>query len=398
MKRSPPVLGVISLSLMGLFDGAHADEGDAFNFHIGQGVRYESNLYRLADENTAPEGKQSDTVSETTVGVKFDRIYGRQDLLADVNLLSERFSVHSNLNHDSPDARFAWEWQLGNRWSGDFSHSYRESLLGFDEASGRTQNLNTYVRSHASADFWWHPSWATGAGVTRATSRFDDVRQAAGEFDTDTVDVNLTYRPATGNRAVLTLRDTDGLYPNRPSVAGSIRDYRQREVRLSGEWQITGATHLSGFIGRTRVEYRLAPERDFSGTIGRIGVLWNATAKSSLALSVRREIGAQQDVAANFAVTEAVTLTPRWAISDKVAVGAGFEWRRRDFRGDPELGSVSTRPKPTDRSYRYGLFAEYRPMRALSFSLSVQHQGRQGSDSLMGYSANVVDLSANLEF
>jgi len=400
MKRSAPILCAIPMALLCSFDEARADEGDALNFSVSQAIRYESNLYRLADDEEAPERKRHDTVSETGVGMKFDRLYGRQRILVDLNLLSARYAIHGDLDHDSPDARLAWEWEFGNRWSGVVSQTYRERLIGFDEASGAKRNINAYSRSLVSADYWWHPRWAIGAGFARTRSRFDEAVSDASEFDANTVDLNLTYRPPTpGNRAVLTLRNTDGQYPNRPPVAGSIRDYRQQEVRLGGEWQLTGATRLSGYIGQTRVDYRLAPNRDFSGAIGRLGVVWKPTVKTSVDLSVRREVGAQQDVAANYAITDAVLLAPKWSVSDKVTLGAGLEWRRRDYDGDPQLGgSGATRSKPSDSSYRYGLHAEYQPIRALTLGLGLQRQVRDGSNSLSGYEANMAELSARFQF
>ena len=399
MKHSTPIVGVISVSLICLLDAARADEGDALNFYVGQAFRHESNLFRVADESAAPDGKQYDRISETTVGLKFDRTYGRQHIFADLSLLSERFDVHSKLNHDSPDIRLGLGWELGNRWSGVVSHSYQESLIGFDETAARERNLNTYERSLATADFWWHPRWATGVGVARTRNRFDQDELAQSEFESHSVEANLTYRPPTGNRVILTLRDTDGEYPNRPAVAGSIREYRQREVRLGGEWQLTGATGLTGFIGRTRVEYEHAPDRDFSGTIGRISVLWRPTVKTSVEATVRREVGAQQDRTTNYAIVDAVTLSPRWLVTEKVAVGAGLEWRRRDFRGEPLLpGLEPIRGKAAERSHRYRLYAEYRPMRALTLELNLQRQVRRGSNSFSGYSANIAEVSANFEF
>ncbi|BAL23271.1 hypothetical protein AZKH_0935 [Azoarcus sp. KH32C] len=360
-------------------------------------MRYESNLYRLSDGEAAPEGRKSDTVSETGLGLKFDRVYGRQHLLADLDFVSARYAIHKDLNHDSPDALLSWDWALGNRWSGVLSYLYRESLTGFDEAGGTTPSLNQYSRAQATADYWFHPSWAVGLGFAHTRNRFDGFERDVAEYDADTVDANLTYRPATGNRLVLTLRDTEGQYPNRPAVEESIRDYRQQEVRLGGDWQLTGATRLSGFIGRTRVDYRLAPDRDFTGTIGRLAVIWEPTVKTSLTAAVRREIGAQQDLAANYAVTEAISVSPRWKVSDKVTLGAGMEWRRRDFRGEP-LGGDSTQARPTDRSRRYGLTAEYKPLRALSVALGLQRQVRDGSNQVGGYAANIADLSLHFQF
>lgn len=389
---------VVAVAVMLLGDGAGADEPDVVQFQFSQGFTYEDNLYRLADQESAPGGKRHDIVSETGVGLKFERRYSRQYVLADLNLVRARYAIHNELDHDSPDARLVWEWGLGERWSGTLSHSHVERLTGFDEAGGTARNLNVYRRSLAGAHYRWHPRWGVGFGLARTESRFDEELGDVAEFHADTLDLNLTYRPPTGNRAVLTLRDTDGAYPNRPALPGSIRDYRQQEVRLGAEWQVTGATRFTGFVGQTRVAYSLAPERDFSGTIGRLGLVWEATTKTSVAVSVRREIGARQDTAANYAITEAVSLVPKWALSDKVALGAGFEWRRRDYGGDAAADDGIVQAKGVDSSYRYGLHAEYRPMPALSFAVRVQRRERDASNSIGGYSADTADVSMRFRF
>lgn len=389
----------IAAATWGLTAGAvHADEGDAFNVVLRQAIRYESNLYRLESGAPAPGDTRHDTVSETGAALVFDRRYGRQRILADLGITSARYAEHGNLDHDSPEARAAWEWALGNRWSGMLGHVYRERLTDFDETSGLRRNINSYSRSSVSADYWWHPRWATGAAFEHTRSRFDREDRDAAEFDADTVDVNLTYRPPTGNKAVLTLRDTRGQYVNRPAAEGSIRDYRQQEVRLAGDWQLTGATKLSGFIGRTRVEYRFASNRDFTGTIGRLGLLWSPTVKTSVALGVRREVGAQQDAAANYAVTEALSLVPKWAISSKLTLGASAEWRRRDYGGDPDFPVEPGSSRGTERSRRHGLLLEYRPIKALGLHLGVHRQERLRAERVRPYSTDIVEVSAQFRF
>lgn len=399
MKPSWPILSVVPLVLAVGVDGALADEGDALNFYVSQSFRYEDNLYRLSDGAEAPRGTRHDTISTSGVGLRFDQEYSRQRLRAEVGLTSSRYMEHSDLDHDSPDVRLYWDWQVGNRWSGLVSHMYRESMTGFDEVRGSELNINTYVRSAATADFWWHPRWATGVGFARTKSRFDEENSRIGDFDANTVDFNLTYRPPTENRVVLTVRETTGRYPNRAAEAGSIRDYEQHEVRLGSEWQLTGATRVSGFVGRTRLEYRFAPNRDFVGTTGRLGIDWKATAKTSVSLSVRREVGAQQDVAANYAITEAVVLAPKWALTDKMILGAGLEWRRRDYGGDPQLQTSNiVASRDADSSHRYGLSLEYKPLRALTFLLTLQKQKRNASEVLNRYEASSAALSMRFLF
>ncbi|PKO55671.1 MAG: hypothetical protein CVU28_05655, partial [Betaproteobacteria bacterium HGW-Betaproteobacteria-21] len=366
---------------------AMADEADALNFTVSQAAYYESNLYKLADGAQAPGGKRHDRIAITGLGAAFDRVYSRQRLRAALDVKHTSYAIHDYLDYTAPDARLAWDWQVGNHFSGLLSHDYRESLAGFEDVVGVQQTILLYSRTGASANYWWHPNWAAGLGVSSAQSRYKDDARPTSELDARDLDFNLTYRPASGNTVVLTLRQTDGRYPGRPAVAGSIRDYQQRDYRLRGEWRLTGATVISGYLGHTGRSYELAPNRDFSGVTGRLALQWVPTAKTSINVSWRRELGADQDLFNNYAVTNAITLAPNWAITEKIRLGATLEYSKRDYGGDPELGFDGTDSTGEDRTRRYGLNLQYQPMRALQLIAGVQKERRTSALAAREYEA-----------
>lgn len=388
----------LPLLLLPLAGGLRAAEGDALQWRVSQSLYYEDNLYRLADGASAPEGQRDDTISLTSLGLSFDREYSRQRLRADVDLSHAAYAAHDNLDYTAPDVSVAWDWRLGNHWSGTFSHAYAESLAGFEDVAGTDQVIRLRTRSGVSANYWWHPDWAIGVGMSRVQNRYQDNARPASENDTRAVDLNLTYRPATGNRVVLTLRQTDGRYPNRPAVAGSIREYTQRDGRIAGDWRLTGALRLSGDVGFTERRYDLAPSRDFTGVTGRVAANWQPTAKTSVELSWRREIGAEEDLVSNYAVTRVLRLAPRWAITDKMSLGGFIERSSRDYGGDPELGFDGLVPVRDDTSRRYGLTLSYQPIRALSLSLGVQHQRRSSDIASREYEADSAWVSGTFIF
>lgn len=390
---------LIALAVPSAIGSARADEGDALNFELSQTLSYDNNLYRLPDGFAAPGGDRHDVVSVTRAGLLFDRSYSRQRLRADLSMSRSRYAVHGDLDYDSPDARLNWGWQLGNRLSGTVGYEYRETLAGFDDYGDTRRNINTYSRAFASADYWLHPDWAVGLGYGKSNSRFDRDTQINSEFESRSLDFNLTYRPASGNRVVLTLRDTDGLYPGRNRNPGSIREYRQQEARLNMHWQLTGISKISGYIGQTRRSYEFAPNRDFSGTTGRLAFDWAPTVKTAISLSVRREIGAEEDLLANYALTDVVSLASTWQLTSKVTLGANWERRQRDYGGDPQLviviGSV---PDRNDVTQRYGLNLNYQPERALTLALSYVHQNRDASTALREYESDAIYLSGSFRF
>ncbi|MDO9599627.1 MAG: outer membrane beta-barrel protein [Azoarcus sp.] len=375
-----------------------ADEADALNFTVSQAAYYESNLYKLADGAQAPGGKRHDRIAITGLGAAFDRVYSRQRLRAALDVKHASYAIHDYLDYTAPDARLAWDWQVGNHFSGLLSHDYRESLAGFEDVVGVQQTILLYSRTGASANYWWHPNWAAGLGVSSARSRYKDDARPTSELDARDLDFNLTYRPASGNTVVLTLRQTDGRYPGRPAVAGSIRDYQQRDYRLRGEWRLTGATVISGYLGHTGRSYDLAPNRDFSGVTGRLALQWVPTAKTSINVSWRRELGADQDLFNNYAVTNAITLAPNWAITEKIRLGATLEYSKRDYGGDPELGFDGTDSTGEDRTRRYGLNLQYQPMRTLQLIAGVQKVRRTSVLAAREYEAETAWITGRFAF
>lgn len=377
---------------------AWADEADAINFGVSQTVTRDDNLYRLADGEEPEGGERGDTISVTAVTAAFDRVYSRQRLQADLAVRHSAYAVHDGLDYSAPSLRLAWDWQLGNHWTGALSHSYSEAMTDFDDTAGSNQTISRNVRTAASANYWIHPDWAVGVGASRLSYTYLDNASPESELDSRDVDVNVTYRPSSGNRVVFTARQTVGRYPNRADITGSIRDYQQRDVRVSGDWRLTGALRLSGYFGVTDRSYDSAPNRDFQGYTGRLALQWVPTAKTAVTLSWRREIGAEEDLAANYAVTRVVSIAPTWAISDKLRLGGIFDVRTRDYGGDPELGYDGLVDAGDYRTTTYGFNLSYQAMRALSLSVGLNRSRRSSAVAASEYRATSIWLSGKFAF
>jgi exopolysaccharide biosynthesis operon protein EpsL len=381
----------------------HAEEGDAFGLTVSQAFYRDSNLYRLPSGVDAPENKRSDIYSVTYLRGSFDKEYGRQGLHAHLAVAHTAYRTHDDLDNTAPDAGLGWNWRLGNHWSGALGYNYSESFVGFEDAGGTERVIRRLGRANGSVNFWFHPDWAIGLGAADVRSTYKDDMRPDSEYRANEWDFNLTYRPSTGNRLVFTVRGTDGRYPNRPGVTGSLREYDQRDARLSGEWRLTGATRLSGYVGYTQREYKYASNRDFNGVTGSLSLHWTPSAKAIIDFSLRREIGADEDLVSNYAVTESATLAPTWVITDKVHVGASLKHMRRDYRGDPgyEWGPYPQPPLRNDRTSVYGLNVKYLPVPAAALEMGLQHTKRNAKKSEYAnrdYRAQTVWLSGAYRF
>jgi len=389
------------------------DSRNPFSFSVSQSFYHDSNLRRMADDEyftsrglEAPE-KRSDSYSVTRAGVNFDTEVSRQAFQAGLSLGRTQYSSNSNFSNTSWDGRLNWDWRIGDRWSGVFGYSHSETSLPFDDVVVRREEgkvMRQLGRFNARADFWWHPDWATGFGYSDVRSSYNSNRYNLDKYDAQTASLNLTYRPSTGNRIVLGYIFEEGQYPNRKkkeelgSGQTSMRDWERRDVRLSGQWRLTGVTQLNGYVGHTKRKYDLAPNRDFSGFTGSIGFRWVPTGKAIVELSWRREIGADQDSISNYAVSDAWTIRPTWVVTSKIRLGASYAYLKRDYRGDPdpEVAGVSN---PRDgKTHTYGVNFQYMPVPSANITLGYQDSKRDARDKYYKYNARTVWLSGSMTF
>lgn len=396
---APALMVGLSLAGQGFAPPAWAERLDSLSVDVGYRHYYDSNLYRVGDGQTGPNGKRHDNVTSTSAGLRFNQTYSRQRLSAGVGLSRNKYAVNSQLDHTARDARAAWDWELGKRWSGRFSYDRVEQLANFDDFVDTERSINTYVRKAGEARFTWHPSWSVGVGVDSATNRFTGDTRRGAEFDARTVILSAGWHPKSGNKLGVSYHDTDGTYINRPSGPGISRDYQQREFRVNTLWQMTGAIRMSGYLGQARRTYDAAPNRNFSGATGRLEFDWLATGKLSVNLALRQEIGSEDDLQTTFAVTRVVRISPSWAISDKLTLSAEYQRLRRDFRGDSGLGvPPDSLPAREDVTHRFGLQLRYKPMDALTLTFRLRHQERRANVAAREYDSDSASVSMNFTF
>ena len=383
------------------------DSRNPFSFSVSESLYYDSNLYRLPDnfpDANVPKGKRSDFYSVTRAGVDFDGERGRQTFRAGFAASYVMYGKHTDLNNLPWDGYLSWDWRIGNRLSGVLGYSYGDSFVGFGDnftgrnAIDRERVMRQLQRANASIDFWWHPNWATGVGYTGVWTSYDNEQYDYGKYDAQQASVNITYRPSTGNRIVLSWRAEDGRYPNYPATTGSMRDWQRRDFQLSGHWQLTGVTQVNGYVGYTTRKYDLAHNRDFNGITGKIAIHWVPTAKAIIDLAWRREIGADADLVSNYAASQGWSIRPTWVATSKIRVGASYEYLNRDYRGDSGADPGSWYRPRDAKTQSFGLNLQYQPVPMANVTLGYQYQERNATTEDYGFDTWTVWLSGRLTF
>jgi len=360
---------------------------EGLTLQLGQSLRWDDNVFRLPGHVAPGPGEsRSDRISRTTVGLRFDRTYSLQRIVAAAQLVQRNYAENSRLDSTTKSGSVRWDWATGKRWSGTAALLQREAPRNFEDVDRRVRSVNTLRRASFDANYWWHPDWSVLAGVEGTESRFSDRQSAASEYDETAIEAGLGFRPISGNKLALVVRHADGDYPNRTPSATVDSGYEQRDLRLRGEWTITGHSRLSGYAGYTRRTYPNVSRLDFEGPTGRLVYDWTPTGKLALRVTARREIGSEYEVIDNFVVTRGIVLEPQWMVSEKVTVRGYAAWLRRDFGGS-QLSSIGE-----DRTRAYGLSLIWEPLRNLSITLSAQRARRSADGPDSDYRTKVYGL------
>lgn len=393
------VLAVALWALLGSGAAAAADTGgeaeteEGFRVDLGQSLRWDDNLFRLPDgQRPADGGARSDRLSQTSLGLRFDHRYSLQRVGAALSVVDRRYAEHADQDSTTVDGTLRWNWAVGSLWSGNLGLLQREAPRSFADTLRRERSINTLRRLGGDAEYRWHPSWSAVLGAAQTASRYSDSESSASEYDETAIEVGAGFRPRSGNRLDLVVRHADGSYPNRSPSDSIDSGYQQRDLRLRGDWQISGLSRLSGYAGVTRRTYPHADQLDFTGATGRLVFDWAPTGKLALRTTLRREIGSEDEVIDNFVVTRGIALEPRWLVTDKVTLRGNVEWLQRD------LGQTSPSAQGDNRTRSYGLGLIYQPLRRATITASVQHSARSASDPLFKYSDRVFGLDLRLGF
>lgn len=367
---------------------AQARPGDTLQFFMTYNATFDSNIFRAAS------GEQSDVYHQLGAGLLLDWKESRQQVTGRISASKSKFSDLGYLDFEGYDAQAQWNWQLGNRLSGQAGVSASRSLRSFQDTVINQLEQNTIDRQRLffNGNYLFHPRWRVNAAVDT-----DEVEYGADSLDDnnrtlDSAEAGVDYLTPKGSRLGMFVKATDGEYPNRQA---SLIDnsFEQREIGLRGFWAYDGKLVFSGRLGQTKRDHDEVAERDFSGITGRIDATWLATGKLRIGSAIYRDIGAVEDIYASYSLNDGLRITPSWQISSKLSLDAQAYIEKRSFEGDPFSIGVNRK----DDAHGYGLSLNYQPRSWASLGVSWQ-AGNRESNLVNDFSYQSFSLSAQLVF
>jgi exopolysaccharide biosynthesis operon protein EpsL len=377
---------------------AHGREGNVFTPYAALNLIMDTNLFRLpADVPPATQtgrSERGDVINSNQVGLRGDRWVGRQRLSFDVNFNQTRYRTYGYLNADLFNGAGTWGWQLDHDFSGEIGTVRTQSLTGFSDVRSSARNISTVTVNRATLNYNLQPSWRLISGLYETTLDNSSAERTAGNFKTDALEAGITYMPATGNRLTLRARGTRAVYPTEQNFLGVKvnNDYTQYDLETEVYWQISGQSQLSFLLADSRRHYPDLPQRDFNGPAGRAIWDWQASGKTLLELSWRREIGAFQDITDNYIVTDTLATNATYQASAKTQLQGRLYTISRRFLGDPGFVLANT-TRRIDHVKGASLTLNYDAARALRLSATLQRELRNSNTAGFNYGDTSATLS-----
>lgn len=384
---------------------AYSPEPDErkLRLYVFGGMDRDSNLFRLSDtanvQSVLGTTEKSDTVVRAGVGLKADLPISRQRLLFDLRGEQLDYRRFDLLDHSEYRGSGTWRWAAGNRWSGEIGAGSRRFLANLGELQAPVKDLVTENRVFAGGGYLLTPRWKVRGLLDWTDWEHSEPTREALDARVAGATVGLDYVTPPGNFIGGQVRLSEGDYPNRQPVAGSLVSNQYQEVESSAvlHWIVTGKSTFDARVGYTSRRHDEVSQRDFDGATGRLNYDWFVAAKTLLNFSVWRELRSAEDISASYVVSEGWGLGPAWAPTSKLVFQAKYIREDRDYRGDPNF--VASGAPPRDDTFRgVSLTAGYAPRRNLQFLLGAESGERESNLVGVDYDYTVVSANARVSF
>jgi len=366
-------------------------------------ITYDDNVLRLRDRAQAQSvmgtDRMADSYSTTVAGLRVNKLLGRQRFTIDASANRTKFDNFSAFDNNGKDLKANWSWVAGRFLSGGIGYVYSEALTPFQNFRVFERNIRTTRSKFASVGLKMHPDWTLRALFTQLSLGYSVPSQQINQFTQNISELGLDYTPRTGSTVGLQLRHTVGDYPYSTTINGAVvnNSFTQDELKAKVLWLYSGKTRLQFLGGMVDRKRKSGGSTNYSGFNARLIADWLVTGKTSVSMNLWREIGGLNDVDANYALTNGVSLAATLASSDKVRFDGLIDYEKRNFNGAVLIQGLTPSGR-RDKYQRASLSVTYMPFTSLSLVASIYRENLQSNIDSFGYVSNGVALTTRYEF
>ncbi|MGZ8236559.1 MAG: XrtB/PEP-CTERM-associated polysaccharide biosynthesis outer membrane protein EpsL [Methylobacter sp.] len=382
---------------------AVASPDDTIKPYVASTLLYDSNFLRLSDtaDPVALTGQsdKSEFVKQVAAGFDLDWTVSRQHFIVHANVNQNWFQNFTTLDYTGWDTLAQWNWQLGNNLDGEIGYANAQALGGFGQLNGVLDNLINSQRYFANGGYLFHPNGKIKLGVFRTERDFDGTSRQFSNNAENNVQADLQYLSPTGSTLGLQVIATDGEYPERVILPGSTQDnaYTRMNYALTWDWHSNSKTRIDGLVGYVQQDYENFGFRNFDDIIAQVNLNWQASEKTILDLSARRQVSQADNLFSSFVLTQGIWFDFNWQATPKIALMLPISYQEQDYLGG---GGTSTAGfgQQKDKVTNVGLNVMYHPLDSISIGPVLNFENRESNNPIASYESKSAGVNLQADF
>jgi hypothetical protein len=179
------------------------------------------------------------------------------------------------------------------------------------------------------------------------------------------------------------LTQSEGAYDVSPNS-----NYNEQGVRLSGVWNYSGKTRITGRVGYKQRDRPSNLNRDLSGFEWNLRTTWTPTGKSQVDTSIYRDLRVNDAVPSGNEVADGISVSAALLVAPKTRLNTQVSYEDIGFKGDSRR----------DKLANLSISASYEAWRGGDVAVGLQHSSRESSDKTAEFDSDSLFISANLRF
>jgi exopolysaccharide biosynthesis operon protein EpsL len=382
---------------------AVASPDDTIKPYVASTLLYDSNFLRLSDtaDPVALTGQsdKSEFVKQVAAGFDLDWTVSRQHFIVHANVNQNWFQNFTTLDYTGWDTLAQWNWQLGNNLDGEIGYANAQALGGFGQLNGVLDNLINSQRYFANGGYLFHPNGKIKLGVFRTERDFDGTSRQFSNNAENNVQADLQYLSPTGSTLGLQVIATDGEYPERVILPGSTQDnaYTRMNYALTWDWHSNSKTRIDGLVGYVQQDYENFGFRNFDDIIAQVNLNWQASEKTILDLSARRQVSQADNLFSSFVLTQGIWFDFNWQATPKIALMLPISYQEQDYLGGGGTSAAGF-GQQKDKVTNVGLNVMYHPLDSISIGPVLSFENRESNNPIASYESKSAGVNLQADF
>ncbi len=382
---------------------ALASPDDTIKPYVASNLLYDSNFLRLSDNvdpvSVTGKSDKSDFIKQVAAGFDIDWTISRQHFIVKANANQNWFQNFTTLDYTGWDTQAQWNWQVRNDLDGQIGYTNSQTMGSFAQLNSLVGNLRNNQRSFVNAGYLFHPNGKIKLGVFRTDLQYDDINRQFSNNIEDNAELNLQYLSPTGSILGVRVLATDGKYPQRELTAISTQDnaYTRMNYAATWDWYASSKTRINGLVGYTYQDYANFSVRNFADIIAQLNLHWQASDKTLLELSARREIDQAQNQFSSFVLTQGVWFNLTWQSTPKIALTLPMSYQQQQYLGGTGSNTVGSEQQK-DNVGNIGFNVMYHPLESISIGPVLQYEKRDSNNPLASYETKSAGVNLQAAF